>query len=230
MADISIFTSSGFILTTFITLYFLCKASKSKWFIFGIIIWMIITGGLGLTGFYRKADAIPPRFVLLLLPVVLFIILLFTSKIGKHYTDKLSLKWLTILHIVRIPVEIVLHYVFLAGLIPDLMTFNGYNFDIISGITAPIMYYLVFVKKKVGRKGLLIWNFICLGLLINVLSIAILSAQTPFQKLAFNQPNIGVTYFPFVWLPSVIVFIVLVSHLASIRQLFLRPDKLIIPI
>ena len=81
------------------------------------------------------------------------------------------------------------------------------------------MYYAVFVKRWIGKKGLLIWNFICLGLLINILIIAVLSAQTPIQQLAFDQPNIGVTYFPFVWLPAVIVPIVLYAHLVSIRIL-----------
>ncbi|HQW96450.1 MAG TPA: hypothetical protein PLU58_11640, partial [Saprospiraceae bacterium] len=62
-------------------------------------------------------------------------------------------------------------------------------------------------------------NILCSGLLLNVVVIALLSAQTPFQKLAFDQPNIGVTFFPFVWLPSVVVPIVLIGHLAAIRQL-----------
>src|SRR5687768_16392808 len=98
------------------------------------------------------------------------------------------------------------------------MTFEGNNFDIISGCTAPLIFYLVFFSKKLGHKALLAWNFICLGLLVNVLVIAILSAETPFQKLAFDQPNIGVTFFPFIWLPCIIVPIVLFSHLAAIRQ------------
>jgi hypothetical protein len=36
---------------------------------------------------------------------------------------------------------------------------------------------------------------------------------------AFDQPNIAVLYFPFNWLPSCIVPLVLLSHLAAIRQL-----------
>ena len=222
MAGISIFTSIGLILTTLITLWLFFKASHHKRALYGILIWMGIAGVLGATGFYQKLGTFPPRFILLLPPSILFVLLLFTNKKSKKFIDSLSLKHLTILHIVRIPVEITLYYIFLSGLIPDLMTFDGYNFDILSGITAPIMYYLVFVKKTMGRKGLLIWNIICLGLLINILVIAVLSAQTPFQQLAFDQPNIGVTYFPFVWLPAVIVPIVLFSHLASIRQLIHR--------
>jgi hypothetical protein len=41
----------------------------------------------------------------------------------------------------------------------------------------------------------------------------------PFQQFAFDQPNIAVLYFPFIWLPSCVVPLVLLSHLAAIRQL-----------
>jgi len=42
----------------------------------------------------------------------------------------------------------------------------------------------------------------------------------PFAQLfAFDQPNIAILYFPFVWLPSFIVMTVLFSHLISIRRL-----------
>ena len=219
MAEISPHIAIGFILTTIITLYFFYKSVQSKKVILGIIVWMIIVGIFGFSGFYREVDKIPPRFVFLLGPGIVFVILFFLTQKSKPFSTMANLKWLTLLHIVRAPVEIVLYYVFLAGYIPDLMTFEGYNFDILSGLSAPLVYYLVFVKKSIGRIGLLVWNFICLGLLINILTIAVLSAQTPIQKLAFEQPNIGVTYFPLVWLPAVIVPIVLFSHLASIKQL-----------
>ncbi len=225
MAELSVQTSVLFILTTILTLWFFYQATKSRKVLLGILLWAVIVGVLGFLGFYRVEDAVPPRFIFLLGPGLLFVILLFLNKKGRQFSDTLSLRTLTILHIVRIPVEIVLLFVFLEGFIPGIMTFEGYNYDIISGLTAPIIYYMVFVKKWVGRNGLLIWNFMCLGLLINILTIAVLSAQTPFQRLAFDQPNIGVTYFPFVWLPTVIVPIVFYSHLASIRQLLYLKKK-----
>ncbi|WP_282080743.1 hypothetical protein [Aquimarina algiphila] len=219
MADISNFIIIGFVLTTVITLWSFFKASKNKKIIIGIILWMVVLSILGISGFYKNANAIPPRLLFLLGPGIFFVLIVFFTRKGRRFSDNLNLKWLTLLHTIRIPVEIILFYIFVEGLIPDLMTFEGLNFDILSGISAPIIYYLVFIKKWIGNKGLLIWNFICLGLLINILAIAVLSAQTPLQMMAFDQPNIGVTYFPFIWLPAVIVPIVLFSHLASIRQL-----------
>ncbi len=219
MAEVSIYTISGFILTTLATLWFFLKAAKSIKILIGIILWMAVCGILGLSGFYRVLDAVPPRFVFLIGPGILFVLIVFLTKRGDKFIDQMDLKWLTLLHVIRVPVELVLYYLFLDGLIPVLMTFEGYNLDILSGITAPLIYYTVFIKKWLGKKGLLLWNFICLALLINILTIALLSAQTPLQQLAFDQPNVGVAYFPFVWLPAVIVPIVLFSHLASIKKL-----------
>ena len=108
---------------------------------------------------------------------------------------------------------------FLQKTIPVNMTFEGRNFDILSGITSIIIYYLGFPKNKVNKKLLLIWNCICLYLLLNIIFNAVFSLNTPFQKFGFEQPNIALLYFPFVLLPTCIVPIVLFSHLASIRIL-----------
>ncbi len=226
METIPAFVMILFVAATIFTVWqFYSASGKSKTFLIGIGIWMLFQTVLSLTGFYEVRESIPPRFVLLIGPGIIFTALSFLTKRGKTFIDSLDLEKLTLLHTVRVPVEITLYFVCAAGLIPVLMTFEGNNYDIISGLTAPLIYYLVFVSKKTSRSSLLIWNLLCLGLLINVLVIAILSAQTPFQRLAFDQPNIGVTFFPYVWLPTVIVPIVLFSHLAAIRQLLTSVPK-----
>ena len=226
METIPAFVTILFVAATIFTVWqFYYASGKSKVLLIGLGIWMAVQTVLSLTGFYEVTDSTPPRFVLLIGPGFVFIALLFLTKKGKTFIDSINLEKLSLLHTVRVPVEITLYFVCAAGLVPVLMTFEGYNLDIISGLTAPLVYYLVFVSRKASKSFLLIWNFVCLGLLVNVLVIAILSAQTPFQRLAFDQPNIGVTFFPFVWLPTVIVPIVLFSHIAAIRQLLASSSK-----
>ncbi|MDZ7899624.1 MAG: hypothetical protein U5N85_16585 [Arcicella sp.] len=103
----------------------------------------IFQGIVGLSGFYTKTDGFPPRFLLVIAPAILLIVYLFNSAKGKQFIDNLSIEKLTILHIIRVPVEIVLFWLFLQKTIPQLMTFEGRNFDILAGITAPIVYYFV---------------------------------------------------------------------------------------
>jgi hypothetical protein len=105
------------------------------------------------------------------------------------------------------------------------MTFEGRNFDILSGLSAPFIYYFGFVKRRLSNALILGWNFICLALLINIVANAILSVPTPFQKFAFDQPNIGVLYFPFNLLPACVVPLVLLSHLVAIRRLLHAKEK-----
>ena len=73
--------------------------------------------------------------------------------------------------------------------------------------------------RKISKKWLMIWNFGCLVLVLNVVIQAILSTPYSFQQMAFDQPNIGVLYFPFSWLPCFIVPVVLFAHFIQIRFL-----------
>ena len=223
MGNLPFYISILFGVATLLTvLAFYKVANYSKTVIAILILWLTMQAIISSTGFYANFDSIPPRFMLLILPPLILILILFFTKKGRHFIDSLDIKTLTLLHVIRIPVEIVLFWLFVHKSVPQIMTFEGRNFDILSGITAPFVYYFGFVKNKLDKKIILAWNFLCLALLINIVSIALLSAPFPFQKFAFNQPNIALAYFPFVWLPCCIVPLVLFSHLVSIRQLTTR--------
>lgn len=220
MEKVSIAISILFLITTAGTLWLFYQATNQSQKTAALLgLWVIVQTFLGLSGFYQKWDATPPRFALLIFPAIILIVLLFLFPSGRKRIDELNIKWLTLLHVIRIPVEITLYFLLRADLIPRSMTFEGSNFDILSGLSTPFIYYLAFHARKINFKVLLLWNFACLGLLLNVVTTAILSAKTPFQQFAFDQPNIGVTYFPFIFLPGLIVPVVLFAHLASIRQL-----------
>ena len=220
MENLTTYISVIFGLTTILTVILFYKASNnSKTTLIILLTWLAIQMGIALSGFYTVTNSIPPRLVIAILPPFVFIIGLFVSSKGRQFIDGLNIKALTILHMVRIPVELVLFWLFINKAIPELMTFEGRNFDILSGLSAPFIFYFGFIKKKIDKKLLLLWNFICLGLLFNIVINAILSAPFPFQQFAFEQPNIAVLYFPFVWLPCCVVPLVLFSHLVTIKQL-----------
>lgn len=209
-----------FDLTTFLTVgLFYLAAHHSKTTLIVLLVWLALQTAIGLSGFYHIKDTVPPRFLLLVGPPMLFIVLLFCTRKGRAYLDSLDLSRLMLLHVIRIPVEIVLFMLFLHKAIPEVMTFEGRNLDILSGLSAPIIWYFAYSRKTLGKTGQLIWNFLCLGLLINIVTHAILSAPMPFQQLAFDQPNEAIFHFPFIWLPCCVVPLVLLSHLAAIRKL-----------
>lgn len=226
MKNIPLYLPVLFIITTLLTLYFLYRASRnSKTLLLVSSAWLAVQAAIGLKGFYLLENTMPPRFALAIIPPLAVILFCFLSKKGKQFLDSFDLKWLTILHVVRVPVELVLFGLFMEKYIPELMTFEGRNFDIISGLTAPLVFYVAYIKQKINCNWILAWNFVCLALLINIVTNAMLSAPFAFQQFAFDQPNTGIFYFPFVWLPAFVVPVVLFSHLVSIRQLLRQKQQ-----
>ena len=220
MSYIPTFISIFFMMITGLTVAIFYKATTpSKPTLIILLFWLAFQTVISISGFYTDTDTMPPRVLLLLLPPLLFIVGIFITSKGRHFVDTLNLKSITILHTIRIGVEMILYSLFVYKAVPQLMTYEGRNFDILAGLSAPLIFYFGFIKKQLSRNAILIWNFICLGLLINIVLNAILSVPFPLQKFAFDQPNVAVLYFPFNLLPSVVVPIVLLSHLAAIRQL-----------
>ncbi|MGB0850915.1 MAG: hypothetical protein ACPGTP_06695 [Bacteroidia bacterium] len=150
---------------------------------------------------------------------------LFLTEKGRLFIDSLDVQTLTLLHTVRIPVEICLLWLSIQKLIPELMTFEGRNFDIIAGITAPIVYFLYFKSQKLSSNLFTLWNIAMLLLLVNIIVNALLSVPLPFQQFAFDQPNIAILHYPYVWLPSFIVPVVIFSHLVTIRRIQKEPNR-----
>ena len=218
-----------FALTTIATvvfyLYAVWEAARQKVFLFltasVLFILLALHAALAFNGFYL-AKINPPRFPLAPFPTIVVLLILFFVFTARKGISIKSLQILTMLSVVRVPVELVLLWLYQYGQVPQLMTFEGRNFDILSGLTAPLIAWLGFRGSKINRPLLIVWNLFAFGLLLNIVTNAILSLETPFQQFAFDQPNRGVLYFPFIWLPAIIVPIVFVSHIFSLWQLSKR--------
>jgi len=191
MNHIPIYISVGFILITLLTVFFFYKASRNnRTLLFVVFAWMGIQAAVAATGFFTVTDTIPPRFVLLLaLPMAAIAFTLFTRK-GRSFVEGFDLQQLSLLHAIRIGVEIVLFLLFLNKALPQLMTFEGRNFDLVAGVTAPMVYYLGFIKRRISGTGILAWNVICLGILLFTVGNAILSAEILKRLKLSNGRNI----------------------------------------
>ncbi len=227
MEGIPAYVSITFILTTFLAIGFLFHAIKhsvldtlpSKIVIAAIAFWLFFTAILAMGGFYLNTNGFPPNLALAPIPALLFIVAIFIFA-RKSFVEKLPLKTLTLLQVVRIPVEIVLWWLYQNRQIPEIMTFEGRNFDILAGLTAPFIFWLAFSGEKINRSLLIIWNSVALLLVSNIVITAIFSLPTTFQKFGFDQPNVAVLFFPYIWLPAMVVPIVLFAHIASLWKLF----------
>ncbi len=220
-----------FVIICAVTLFFFVKMlveplkqmgkKKTAWVLCGVIlIWLIIHSILASQSFYTSSYELPPRGLLMVAPpmIAIFISLIFLWK--SNYFKMLSLSTMTYIHTFRLPLElIVFSALFSSGYIPKIMTYYGSNFDILVGLTAPIVAYLYFSKNKISNRVLLAWNIISLMLLITISTLAILSIPYPFQQFGINQPNVAVVNFPFIFIPSLLVAIAYFCHIISIHKL-----------
>ncbi len=204
-----------FVATIYSLVVFYFASNKNAKFIIGIILWGALHSLLAYMGFYENTRTVPPRFVLLIFPVMLIIVSSIFSAKMKDWLASFNFKQLMLLHAVRIPVELVLFWLFAAGYVPELMTFEGRNFDILAGITAPMVVLIAFGNNKISKTLLWVWHVLSIILLANILVNAIFSMPTVLQQFAFDQPNIAVTKFPFLLLPVIIVPLVLISNIAG---------------
>ena len=136
------FVAFLFVATCIITVLGFYAASKSRTFLIFSLCWILIQSVLGLSGFYKNINLVPPRIMLFgLLPILLIFASTFLSIRGKKFVDSIDLKLLTYCHTIRIPIEIILTLLYHNGLMSVLVTFEGNNFDIFSGVSAPIIIF-----------------------------------------------------------------------------------------
>lgn len=189
---------------------FYLGAGRDKTLLLLFISWQFIVGTLAILKIFEKH---PSLFPLLIVGTVVVTIV----SLKRIDTKKINPTILLAIHILRVPVELVLYQLFLERKIPNLMTFKGWNFDIVIGISAlAIFVYQLIMKQKIGRQFFIIWNIVGMIFLFVIVSLAILSSPLPIQQFAFDQPNIAVLEFPYCFLPTCVVPIVLISHILLI--------------
>jgi hypothetical protein len=161
--------------------------------------------------------SMPPRILLLVgLSAALTLAAAF-SRLGLAIALKTPLWALIGLQTFRIFVEIFLHWGHQQGFVPVQMTWESCNLDVLTGVTAIPVAWLAYRGKLPGA-GLLAWNCFGLGLLLNIVTVAILSMPTPMRMFPGEPSNVFVTRPPYVWLPVFLVMAALFSHVVLFRR------------
>jgi len=183
-----------------------------------LLVWLALSGVAAATGALANFDAIPPHVAYVILPALItLLVIAFRPETGP-VLDRVPGEALIAFQVFRIGMEIILWRLSRAGVIPASMTFEGRNYDIIVGLTAPFIAWL-YARRMVSPGPVIFWNVFGIVVLANVVFIGFLSAPTPFRQYFEGPPNEMIAHFPFVWLVSFVVPLAFLGHLLSIRQL-----------
>jgi len=181
--------------------------------------WMALTGGLAAAGVLNNPTGLPPRIVVILLPMAVAMLWLsFTPRV-RDFLRRVPAAWLIGLQSFRVLVEIALHRFAHEGQLPYEMTWEGHNFDVVIGLTALPLALWVHRAKELPRGVVRLWNVLGIGFVTAVAVHGILSAPSPFQVLHFSQDNTIIMTLPGVWLPAVEVLSAYALHILSLRQM-----------
>ncbi|MBO9202119.1 MULTISPECIES: hypothetical protein [Niastella] len=183
-----------------------------------IITWLLLLGILSVRGFFSDFTRLPPRLLIALLTPLPVVLLFIRSKTGKQWLQHIQPQRLVYLQSFRVLVEIALWILVRNGSLPQQMSFEGRNFDILTGLFAfPVGYYC-FVSKRWPPVIALLYNVAGLVLLVNIVTVTALSLPTPLRAF-HNEPDSSlVTTFPFIYLPGLLVPLAYTLHIFSLRQ------------
>ncbi len=183
-----------------------------------IITWLVISALTAFNGTLLDFSSTPPKILVVIIPPILAVIYISSSKRVNAMLLVIPPAWLVYIQSFRILMEILLWLLFIKNIIPLQMTFEGINYDILTGLSAALVGYYALSIKKWPRIVALLWNFAGLLLVTNIFLVAILSTPSPMRQF-FNEPaNTVVAYFPFIWIPAFIVPFAYLMHVLSIKQ------------
>lgn len=218
----------GFIVLTIVFFWLLYRLFRIRAMAIALVAWAAFLVVWSLSGMASRFEMFPINMApVLIVPFIAIIVFVF-SKRTLSVLSSLPAKSIVQLQVFRVFVELLLWALFVENLLPVQMTFEGRNWDILSGLTAPLA--ALFLSKS--KWGLAIWNVVCLGLLINIVTVAILSMPTDLRVFNNEPANTIVAEFPFILLPGMLVPLAYGLSLLSLRQLFslTSPDEKISPV
>jgi hypothetical protein len=185
-----------------------------------IIAWIILIGILALLGFF-DLSSLPPRPVFIFLVAIVVAFILAFSKPVSELLKVTPIHWLVYVQSFRIAVELILWQGFYKGLLPVQMTFEGYNYDIFTGIFAIPFGWMISRNPNSAKITGVLFNVMGIALLLNIVTIAILSMPNSLRTFTNDPSSAIVGEFPFIYIPGVFVVLAVFMHIFSLRQLSL---------
>jgi hypothetical protein len=193
----------------------------------GLTAWVGYATVLGSLGPRLLAAGAPPLPMLLALPAVGLVMFCTRSRFGERLAGAIPAYVLMGLQAFRIVVELTLHELSAIGLVPRMLTYEGANFDVVIGLSAPLAAWLL-ATKRLAPRGAIAWNLIGIVMVANVVVRSILTTPGPTHLIDTEIANQAVTLFPYTFIPGLLAPLAVVLHVLAIRGLRSTKSQFII--
>ena len=186
-------------------------------FIVGFGGWVVFATVLGVSGILANPALRPPAILYVFIPTFVLVAFLARSRAGAVIASSIPVAVLMGAESLRIIVELFLERLWHAGQLPKMLTFHGANFDILVGISAPVVAVL-YARHAIDARAALVWNVVGIVSLANVVARNVLISPA-VHLISTEVPNAAIGSFPYSFIPTLIVPLALVLHVLAIRSL-----------
>ena len=189
-----------------------------------LLIWGVLTSLIAVEGGYVATTGILTMNLGTLVPLVLtgcFLLIPPARRVFERWIASISVREFLWIHLIRLA-AIGTIIKMLRGTLPAHFIIPVGVPDFIVALSVPVMVWLAFRKRVIGRKALISWNVIGFGLFLPALVLLHLSVPSPF-RIFFDPPNTYEVFrFPMALVPSLLAPLFIIIHNAAIVKL-LRP-------
>ena len=188
-------------------------------YLLGGLVWLMYVIVISYAGILEDFS-LPPRIPLLIVIPAILAGIVFTGRPSfRSALNRAPLYLPVFLTSFRVLVELLIYGAYRLDVFPQRVTFEGLNFDVLVGLSALPVGYLIF-KRKLSRTGLLVWNIASL-LVLSLTVYAFISTYYSSDYIA-TTGNIAFVRLPYLLLAAVLLPVAVFLHVFSIRQAISR--------
>ena len=181
-----------------------------------LLVWLVVAVALALSGVYIRGTAGMPTIQFgILLPIFLGVAAYVMFPGIKRWMHSLPQSWLVGVQAYRV-IGVIFVILWVAGQLPAVFALPAGLGDMAIGLAAP------FAARR-GRNAVLWWNVLGIADLVVALTTGFLTSPSRFQVFALDAPNVLVGQFPLILIPTFLVPMSILLHLASLAVLKVRP-------
>jgi hypothetical protein len=187
-----------------------------------LTLWFCVIWSGAINGVFRPgASPVPLVPVAIFLPVIIGAPILLRSKRIGEVLDGMPPTWLVALQVYRVfGMTFLVGWLF--GLVPGIFALPAGIGDVITGLVALPVAYMLASGDGQGRAEAVAWNVFGLLDFAIAISLGLITSPGPLQLIVPNVPNTTAGVYPTVLIPAFAVPSSILLHLVSLRQLSRR--------
>jgi hypothetical protein len=183
-----------------------------------LIAWFAASLLLALLGaFQAHMNRLPTIQYGIFIPILIGALLISRSSTIRQLIDAIPQEWLVAVQAYR-ALGVVFLLLYASGRMPGLFAWPAGLGDFLVGVTAPIIA-LSFSRNPQNSDLVQAWNWFGILDLVIAITTGFLSSPSPFQVLSFDFPNSLISTFPLVLIPTFLVPLSILLHIASLAKL-----------